>query len=312
MKINYIKCHGSGNEFVMIDTVAQQVDQSLLPALSNAVCNRELGIGADGILLLVQNDEGLYGMRMFNPDGSEAEMCGNGIRCIARLAEQYIGSREFDLTSGGKVYPTARYAPIFGDIPTFGVEIGVNLASKDFAFIPTEQDCFIDSVIEPLHPTLRWTAISVGNPHIIAVVEKIDLTLLEQLGERVKHLPKTFPYGVNISLVELRDKNRIFVTTFERGAGITPSCGTAMTSSATAMALQGLCDYGTEIIVENRGGMVRCLCSNEQGLKTTLIGNASFTERGEIDFDGKTFAFHSNTIIEDEIEAWSSFLASRE
>ena len=312
MKINYIKCHGSGNEFVMIDTVAQQVDQSLLPALSNAVCNRELGIGADGILLLVQNDEGLYGMRMFNPDGSEAEMCGNGIRCIARLAEQYIGSREFDLTSGGKVYPTARYAPIFGDIPTFGVEIGVNLASKDFAFIPTEQDCFIDSVIEPLHPTLRWTAISVGNPHIIAVVEKIDLSLLEQLGERVKHLPETFPYGVNISLVELRDKNRIFVTTFERGAGITPSCGTAMTSSATAMALQGLCDYGTEIIVENRGGMVRCLCSNEQGLKTTLIGNASFTERGEIDFDGKTFAFHSNTIIEDEIEAWSSFLASRE
>lgn len=239
-------------------------------------------------------------------------MCGNGIRCIARLAEQYIGSREFDLTSGGKVYPTARYAPIFGDIPTYGVEIGVNLTSKDFAFIPTEQDCFIDSVIEPLHPTLRWTAISVGNPHIIAVVEKIDLTLLEQLGERVKHLPETFPYGVNISLVELRDKNRIFVTTFERGAGITPSCGTAMTSSATAMALQGLCDYGTEIIVENRGGMVRCLCSNEQGLKTTLIGNASFTERGEIDFDGKTFAFHSNTIVEDEIEAWSSFLASRE
>ena len=312
MKINYIKCHGSGNEFVMIDTVAQQVDQSLLPALSNAVCNRELGIGADGILLLVQNDEGLYGMRMFNPDGSEAEMCGNGIRCIARMAEQYIGSEHFDLTSGGKVYPTARYAPIFGDIPTYGVEIGVNLTSKDFAFIPTEQDCFIDGIIEPLHPTLRWTAISVGNPHIIAVVEKIDLTLLEQLGERVKHLPKTFPYGVNISLVELRDKNRIFVTTFERGAGITPSCGTAMTSSATAMALQGLCDYGTEIIVENRGGMVRCLCSNEQGLKTILIGNASFTERGEIDFDGKTFAFHSNTIVEDEIEAWSSFLASRE
>lgn len=296
----------------MIDTVAQQVDQSLLPALSNAVCNRELGIGADGILLLVQNADGLYGMRMFNPDGSEAEMCGNGIRCIARLAEQYIGSREFDLTSGGKVYPTARYAPIYGDIPTYGVEIGVNLISKDFAFIPTEQGCFIDSVIEPLHPTLRWTAISVGNPHIIAVVEKIDLTLLEQLGERVKHLPETFPHGVNISLVELRDKNRIFVTTFERGAGITPSCGTAMTSSATAMALQGLCDYGTEIIVENRGGMVRCLCSNEQGLKTTLIGNASFTERGEIDFDGKTFAFRPVCVIEDEIEAWSSFLASRE
>ena len=312
MEINYIKCHGSGNEFVMIDTIAQQVDESLLPALSKAVCNRELGIGADGILLLVRSDNGLYGMRMFNPDGSEAEMCGNGIRCIARMAEEYIGSSHFDLTSGGKIYPTARYAPIFGDIPTFGVEIGVNLVSKDFAFISPEQSCFIGGIIEPLHPTLRWTAISVGNPHIIAVVDTIDITLLEQLGEQVKCLPEIFPNGVNISMVELRDKNKIFVTTFERGAGITPSCGTAMTSSATAMSLQKLCDYDTDIIVENRGGMVRCRCSNNQGLKTTLIGNASYTERGEIDFDGKNFAFRTNSVVEDEIEAWQSFLASRE
>ena len=312
MKINYIKCHGSGNEFVMIDSTAQVVDDTLLPMLSKAVCDRELGIGADGILLLVQNAEGLYGMRMFNPDGSEAEMCGNGIRCIARLAEQYVGCSHFDLTSGGKVYPTARYAPIYGDIPTYGVEIGVNLLSNDFAFIPAEQSGFINGIIEPLHPTLHWTAISVGNPHIIAVVDAIDITLLEQLGERVKTLHGTFPNGVNISMVELRDKNRIFVTTFERGAGITPSCGTAMTSSATAMALQGLCDYGVEIVVENRGGMVRCLCSNEHGLKTTLIGNASYTERGEIDFDGKTFAFRCCGVMGDEIEAWNSFLQSRE
>lgn len=307
MKLEYIKCHGSGNEFIMFDAVAQNMDNLPLAALSEAVCNRDTGIGADGVLLLVRNDEGLYGMRMFNPDGSEAEMCGNGIRCVARLAESYVGGEQFDLTSGGKVYPTARYAPIFEDIPTYGVKIGVNLWSADFKMEPSAAGDFIGRVIEPLHPTLRWSAISVGNPHIVAVVDSIDLEELRQLGERVLNLKDVFPNGVNISLVELLGKNKIFVATYERGAGITPSCGTAMTSSATAMALQGLCDYGADIAVLNKGGMVRCVCTAEGGLSTTLIGNASFTERGEIEFDGKSFVKRTLGYFDDEIASWREF-----
>ena len=286
MKLNYIKCHGSGNEFVLFDAVATDMSSVELSALSKAVCCRSTGIGADGILLLVRNNEGLYGMRMLNPDGSEAEMCGNGIRCVARLAQLYTKSERFDLTSGGKIYPTAHYSPIFEDIPTYGVEIGVRLWSDDFAMECSESGDFIDQVIESLHPTLRWTAISVGNPHIVAKVDKCDLSLLEQLGERVKTLKEVFPNGVNISFVELRGENHIFVTTYERGAGITPSCGTAMTISATAMALQGVCSYDCDITVENRGGVVRCLCSNNPTLATTLIGNATFVECGEVEFDG--------------------------
>ena len=135
--------------------------------------------------------------------------------------------------------------------------------------------------------------------------------LLEQLGERVKTLKNIFPNGVNISLVEHRGTNHIFVTTFERGAGITPSCGTAMTSSATTAALLGLCSYDSEITVENRGGAVRCICSRKEGLKTTLIGNASFTERGTVEVIGKGFAFERREVISDEIEAWNSFLKNR-
>ena len=311
MNFDYIKCHGSGNEFIMFDAVAQNMDGINLSQLSVELCNRTSGIGADGILLLVRNAEGVYGMRMLNPDGSEAEMCGNGIRCVARLAESYTQSGEFNLTSGGKIYPTARYAPIFGDIPTYGVEISVSLWSPDFSFFTQEHGSFTAGVIEQLHPTLRWTAISVGNPHIIAVVEKRDITLLEQLGERVKSLKGLFPNGVNISLVEQRGANHIFVTTFERGAGITPSCGTAMTSSATTAALLELCNYDTEILVENRGGAVRCKCSRDGGLKTTLIGNATFTERGKVSVSGKGFAFERREIISDEIEAWNSFLKNR-
>lgn len=311
MRLNYIKCHGSGNEFVLFDAVATDMSGVELSALSKAVCCRTTGIGADGILLLVRNDEGVYGMRMLNPDGSEAEMCGNGIRCVARLAQDYTKTEKFDLTSGGKIYPTAHYCPIFGDIPTYGVKIGVNLWSRDFTFSQSEGCEFVDRVIEPLHPTLCWTAISVGNPHIVARVDKCDLELLEQLGEKVKSLKEVFPNGVNISFVELRGKNHIFVTTFERGAGITPSCGTAMTSSATAMALQGVCSYEQDIIVENRGGVVRCVCSNTPALATTLIGNATFTESGVVDFDGKSFAYTSQKSFSEEIEAWDNFLKSR-
>lgn len=310
-KLKYIKCHGSGNEFVMIDTVAQSLEGVSLAELSVEVCDRQSGIGADGLLLLVRGADGLYGMRMFNPDGSEAEMCGNGIRCVARLAEEYVGATTFDLTSGGKIYPTARYAPIYGDIPTYGVKIGVQLWSKDFGMERSESGDFIARVIENLHPSLRWTTISVGNPHIIARVDSIDYQLLEQLGERVKSLRTEFPNGVNISLVELREKNHIFVATYERGAGITPSCGTAMTSSATAMALQGVCGYEEDILVENRGGAVHCICSCDGGLATTLIGNATFTERGTICV-GKGFASAVESVESAEIEAWQSFLDSRE
>lgn len=147
-----------------------------------------------------------------------------------------------------------------------------------------------------------------GNPHIVAVVESIDLEELRQLGERVLTLKDVFPNGVNISLVKLLDKNTIFVATYERGAGITPSCGTAMTSSAMAMALQGLCDYGTDIVVLNQGGMVRCLCTTAGELSTTLIGNATFTERGEIEFDGNGFVTTTKSYIEEEIASWRAFL----
>lgn len=306
MKLNYIKCHGSGNEFVMVDAVAQDLSKVDLSALSVAACDRVNGIGADGILLLVHSD-GYYGMRMFNPDGSEAQMCGNGIRCIARLAQNYIEANNFTLTSGGKLYPTTLCAPIYGNIPTYGVKIGVSLWSDDFC-MEQSGGSFVGGVIEQLHPSLRWSAISVGNPHIVAQVEHIDLSLLEQLGERVKELKDIFPNGVNVSLVELRGKNHIFVTTFERGAGITPSCGTAMTSSATAMALQGLCDYDEVITVQNRGGAVQCRCSREGGLATTLIGNATYTESGEIEADGKRFASRCLHTFDEEVAAWNAFL----
>ena len=309
MKIDYIKCHGSGNEFVMVDCVKHNLEGVDLAEFARFVCNRTDGVGADGVLLLVQRGE-MFGMRMFNPDGSEAEMCGNGIRCVARLAEEKVGSREFDMFSGGNIYGIVRAEDIHPAMPTYGVDLQVRLASDDFGFAGGG-DSFISKPIARLDGELLWTAINVGNPHIVAEVEEIDYDHLTRLGERVLELKEEFPKGINVSLVKVLGENRIFVATYERGAGITASCGTAMTSSATAMSLNGRCDYGKVIEVENRGGAVRCICHNEGGLHTQLIGNASYISYGEVKVENDSFTYEEQGKFEEEIALYNDFLRSK-
>ena len=289
MKFDYIKCHGSGNEFVMVDAVKCNLDGIDLAEFARFVCNRESAVGSDGVLLLVK-EGAMFGMRMFNPDGSEAEMCGNGIRCVARLAEEYVGVAEFDMFSGGNIYHITREEDIVKGVPTYGVDLTVRLASSDFGFAEGAEQ-FVSQKIERLDERLLWTAINVGNPHIVAEVEDIDYDHLTRLGERVLELREEFPKGINVSFVKVSGKNEIFVATYERGAGITASCGTAMTSSATAMALNGRCDYEAVIDVLNRGGKVRCICHKEGRLHTQLIGNASYISKGEIVVEGGVFSF---------------------
>jgi diaminopimelate epimerase len=248
---------------------------------------------------------------MFNPDGSEAEMCGNGIRCIARMAEERVGKSDFPLYSGGKIYAAHRLDDIYPSIPTFGIEIDVRLWSDDFGMATPTEGRFVDQPIPQLDASLTFTAINVGNPHIIAQVEEIDYAQLKALGERVIELRETFPHGVNVSLVEVRSRNEIFVATYERGAGITPSCGMAMTSSATAMALLGHCDYDKPIRVVNRGGAVRCTCSQHEGrLCTTLTGNASYIYEGVVESDGTHFAFDITHHYDDEQALYKEFVES--
>ena len=281
--VKYIVCHGSANRFVMVDAVEQE--QACAGADFSAwavrLCAGESPVGgADGLLMLVRCGGG-YAMRMFNPDGSEAEMCGNGIRCAARQARQYVGSDEFGMWSGGREYRITREKPVYDGVETYGVEIPVSLQSRDFGFCDSDAG-FVGKSIARLDPQLRFTALNLGNPHITACVDHIDYDLLTRLGERVKELGEEFPNGVNVSLFEHRGPQRIFVATYERGAGITASCGTAMTASATAAALLGLTDFGAETEVRNRGGAVRCLPRREAdgGLVTRLTGNATFESEG--------------------------------
>ena len=307
--LRFIKCHGSGNDFVMIDAVEQDLQGRDIASLSRDVCDREKGIGADGLLLLVKQGE-MYGMRMFNPDGSEAEMCGNGIRCVARLAQKYISERNFTLFSGGRLFDISADGELRKDVNAYGVEIPITLDGPDFAMLG-EGESLREQILPELDSELRFTALNLGNPHIVARCEKIGLAKLEALGEKVKHLPALFPNGVNVSLFEVLSQERIFVATYERGAGITLSCGTAMTASTTAAALAGYIPCDRPIEVCNRGGKVVCEVHNrEDKLSTRLSGNATYEYAGTLndEADGR-IKFDIENIFAAEINAYEEFAA---
>lgn len=310
-ELQFIKCHGSGNDFLLIDAVAckEALRGTDLAALARAACDRTRGVGSDGILILTY-DGTLYGMLMFNPDGSQAGMCGNGIRCVARLAAGYIKTEEFTLMSGGREYRVSHCRPIAGGVETFGVDIEVRTVSDDFAMNGCREG-FVERPIEELDRELSFTALDLGNPHLVARVDRIDLRRLEQTGRRANTLKNILPNGVNLSFYTKEGPDTLFAATYERGAGITLSCGTAMTASATAAVLCGVIGEGTDIRVMNRGGMVVCRprTTQDRGIVTSLTGNATFEWCGSLRFDGRAVEY-SVTETTGEQRRWTDFAES--
>jgi len=297
--IDCILCSGSGNRFLLIDALRTDLSGLNIAAFAAREPNARK---VDGLLLLARDARGRLAMRMFNTDGSEAEMCGNGIRCVARLACEHhpeAAAPQFDIVSGGRAYRITREEPIFGTQPTFGVEIPLSLHGGDFP--PSlAAEGFVQRRIPLLDRELAFTFLSTGNPHLVGAVEarsawlfgadgRLDTRRLAALGERANRLRDLFPKGINVSIFCRLERGRIFAATYERGVGITSSCGTAMTSCATAAALSGLCAFESTVEVWNRGGRVRCRPHRTpQGLVTRLTGNALFEAAGTLRLDAQS------------------------
>ena len=231
-------------------------------------------------------------MRFFNTDGSEAEMCGNGVRCVGRYVAEKKGKDDVVIETMRRNIPIRRVGEVFPGVPTFDVAIGE--PALDPATLPMRWvgDRLVDAPIPELHPTLRFTALSIPNPHIVAVVDSFEPELLE-LAERANAASSgdpwfaadpvrdIFPRGVNVSFVKILGRDAIFVLTYERGVGVTNSCGTAMSASSFAACLLGHCDSGVPIQVYNKGGMVSCLVDGDDDAVARaaspvhLIGNAT-------------------------------------
>ncbi|MHB1926455.1 MAG: diaminopimelate epimerase [Leptospirillum sp.] len=262
MNRDFVKSHGLGNDYI----VMTRFPGEMTPEKIRLVCDRNFGIGSDGILLLTGTDEP-FGLRIFNPDGSEAEKSGNGLRIFAKFLFEfgYAKSRIFKIqTMGGQV--TAEVFP--GKDNRVGrVQVDMGKASMDPVDIgiPGRTQPFVEELLE-LAPDLRikGTAISVGNPHFVFFRDDIDESLMREWGPRIENHP-LFPRRINTQMVRVTGPSEIEIRIWERGAGWTLASGSSSCAAATVAVLLG--KVKSPVKVRMPGGMLAIDVSGEREIR---------------------------------------------
>lgn len=290
MLINLIKCHGSNNDFLLIDETEGNygLDDFKRRDLALALCNRNTSLGADGILFIRNSKVADAQYRIFNSDGTEASMCGNGLRCAGRYVCEKLGKEEAIIETLKANLKVKKHEEIFSDIPTYQVEISpVSFNLKDLP-LNMDQETLIQEKIPQLSDELTFSALAVPNPHLTAIVskEQLESSLQEEISRKVNNHNDLFPDGVNVSFIRLLEKGNIFVKTFERGVGFTNACGTAMSASTLVTCLIKENVLGKPVNVYNNGGMVQCAVHEQNGSYTIdLIGNATFVYTAQLEIN---------------------------
>ena len=277
-----LKCHGSGNDFVLVEEFGIDLDRA---ALARQMCDRDGPLGADGVLF-VDRDSETPAMRIFNADGSEAEMCGNGLRCVGRYLLQAEGAQEITVATMRERIVVHRHEPLHPGVHSVGYR--TSAISFDPADLPMRRaQPIVNQPIPELHPTLTFTALAAPNPHLVSFVDHVDPDALVAVGERIKTATGLFPCGTNVSFVEQLSATALFVATFERGVGLTNACGTAMTASCIAAVEHGRLPAATWIDVFNPGGKVQCkVHPDDDGRRSAeLAGNATFVYDAEVSIE---------------------------
>lgn len=302
MKIEILKTHGSYNDFILIDEYSHDYgfNDEQRTMLTKVLCDRNTALGADGILFVQKSEVADARMRIFNSDGTEPEMCGNGLRCAGRYITELLNRDHAVVETLKANLDVQRTENIYGDIQTYEVLIGpVSFDVDSLPVIHNEKKLY-NTVIPELSPDLSFTAVSMPNPHIITLVNEIDEAQVAAIGKKANELKSVFPKGVNVSFVKDLGNAKIFVQTYERGVGITNSCGTAMSASSLITCLLGINHPENDVTVLNNGGMVRCKVNElkETGeYSVKLKGNATYVFSGTVELD---LAHPENFMFEEE------------
>jgi diaminopimelate epimerase len=274
MLLKFTKMHGAGNDFVVLDGVHQNIELS--PEQLRLLADRHFGVGCDQILLVEKavNKEADFRYRIFNADGGEVEQCGNGARCFLRFVH------DKKLTSKREIVVETRGGLISPRLEQDG-RVTVNMGAPVFdpALVPFEGGS--GAVSEPLAvagETLNLSALSMGNPHAIQVVDDIESAPVERLGPLIEHHPR-FPKRVNAGFMQVMDRHSLRLRVYERGAGETLSCGTGACAAAVAGIRRGLLD--SPVSVATRGGILTIAWDGD-GTPVMMTGPAITVFTGEI------------------------------
>ncbi|MGH2588557.1 MAG: diaminopimelate epimerase, partial [Dehalococcoidia bacterium] len=253
--MQFTKMHGTGNDFVIVDARRLEADWE---TLARAMCDRHFGVGSDGLILALPAADADLRMRMFNPDGSEAEMCGNGIRCMAKFAvERGIATPKDDALLVDTLAGRLR-CELFGQdgiISRVRVSMGQpSFAPDEIPVVAESSGPLLDLPIRVEGGDFRVTCVSMGNPHAVRFTEQPVAEIdLEHIGPRVEHHP-AFPRRVNFEVANVLDRDRLRMRVWERGAGMTLACGTGACATAVAARLHGLVDDAVDIELPGGGG----------------------------------------------------------
>ncbi len=242
--IRFTKMQGIGNDFVMVDTIAEPLPALDLADLARRANDRKFGVGGDGLILLERGESAPFRMRMFNPDGSESEMCGNGIRCFAKMLRDkgHLSTDKVDVETGAgtlhlEIKPSGMVSVNMGVAKLTRGEIGMSgEASEIYQEVPTET----------MSGTFPATAVSMGNPHLVLFVADAESIPFTVIGPELEHHP-LFPRRTNVHFIQVLDRQTLIQKTWERGAGATLACGTGACASAVAAFVTGRAERSAEM-----------------------------------------------------------------
>ena len=248
--MKFTKMHGCGNDYVYINLFEEKVDD---PAkLSTIVSDRHFGIGSDGVITIGPSDIADFRMRIYNADGSEAEMCGNGIRCVAKYVydHQLTDKTEISVESGAGIKYLTLYTKD-GKVEQVRVDMGEPILEPDKIPVIADGSCVVDEPIEAGGKQWRMTCVSMGNPHAVIFVDDVADFELEKYGPLFENNPR-FPKRTNTEFVQIISRNEASMRVWERGSAETWACGTGTCATVMACILNKKTD--DKVLVHLRGG----------------------------------------------------------
>jgi diaminopimelate epimerase len=278
--MRFTKMQGIGNDYVYLDCMKELPDDP--QQLSIRLSDRHFGIGSDGLVLIMASDRADFRMRMFNPDGTEAEMCGNALRCVGK----YVYDNR--LTNSTKItvetlagIKTLEMQTENGIVSNVRADMGEPVLRPQDIPVLSSKDIFVAEPVTIENRTFSVTCVSMGNPHAVAFIENVRGFPLEIYGSKMESDP-LFPRRTNSDFAEVVNRKEMIMRVWERGAGETMACGTGACACVVAAVLNDLCDRTA--VVQLRGGKLT-IEWNEYDNHVYMTGPAAFVFKGETLFE---------------------------
>lgn len=276
--MKFTKMHGLGNDYVYVNCFEEKIDNP--PAVARFVSDRHFGIGSDGLIMINPSKTADFEMEMYNADGSRSEMCGNGIRCVAKYVYDYGLTDKTQIsveTLGGIKYLDLTVED--GKVSLVKVDMGKPELEADLIPIISEREQVIDEPIEVDGKEYHMTGVSMGNPHAVIYVDDVKGLDLEKIGPKFENHER-FPKRINTEFVHCIDRQTVEMRVWERGSGETLACGTGACAVAVSSILNNLTD--TQVTVKLLGGDLQIEWDREKD-RVFMTGPATVVFDGVID-----------------------------